>query len=290
MQPDWIAADWGTSNLRLWLMAGDAVMAQRHSDRGMATMAGPGDFAATLATLTADWPPLPVIACGMVGARQGWVEVSYRAAPCPARPQLHRVPDTQPPVWIAAGVMQRQPADVMRGEETQIAGVLAAQPDFDGILCLPGTHSKWVRISAGEICHFQTVMTGEIHALLSRQSVLRHSLGGTVDPDNPAFGAAVDQALSRPHAAWAALFRLRAADVIGQPDPEAASTLSGLLIGLDLGATRPHWLGMEIGIVGDDLLARLYAKALARQGLHPTLYPAEQATLAGLAAARKDIP
>ena len=64
----------------------------------------------------------------------------------------------------------------MRGEETQIAGALSLMPGFDGVLCLPGTHSKWAQICAGEVVSFQTFMTGEMFALLSEQSVLRHGL------------------------------------------------------------------------------------------------------------------
>ena len=56
----------------------------------------------------------------------------------------------------------------MRGEETQIAGFLSENPAFEGVLCLPGTHTKWVRIDAGEIVHFRTFMTGELFGLLVR--------------------------------------------------------------------------------------------------------------------------
>jgi len=72
---------------------------------------------------------------------------------------------------ILPGLKQDKNPDVMRGEETQIAGFLAGNPDFDGVLCLPGTHTKWVHISAKEIVSFQTVMTGELFALLSQNSV-----------------------------------------------------------------------------------------------------------------------
>ena len=286
MTADWIAADWGTSNLRLWAMAGLDVVEMRASDRGMGAMTAPKDFAEELARITEGWPALPVIACGMVGARQGWVEVPYRAVPCPATPTLTPVPGDPGgrPVLIAGGVMQQTPPEVMRGEETQIAGILAAQPDFDGIICLPGTHTKWARISAGEIVNFQTVMTGEIYALLSRQSVLRFSLSeGDVDPDSPAFRDALATALSQPHLAWAKLFQLRAAGLVGQPDPAAAvARLSGTLIGLDLGAARANWLGQQVLIVGAPRLAALYDAALRLQGAAPVVGDADAATRAGL--------
>ena len=286
---DWIACDWGTSNLRLWAMQGTGVIAARHSDRGMAAMSGPQDFADELARMTDGWPAVPVVACGMVGARQGWIEVPYRTVPCPAIPALTPVPGDPGgrPVLIAGGVMQTQPPDVMRGEETQIAGVLAARPDFDGVICLPGTHTKWVRISAGEICHFQTVMTGEVFALLRNQSVLRHSMSdGATDPQTTGFADAVSDALSRPHQAWARLFRLRAADLNGNAPPGSAeAALSGTLIGLDLGAARPYWLGEQVLILGAPHLAALYAQALELQGAAPITGDADTATRAGLYAA-----
>ncbi|TKW64912.1 MAG: 2-dehydro-3-deoxygalactonokinase [Paracoccus denitrificans] len=286
---DWIAADWGTSNLRVWAMRDDEAIDMRNSDKGMNALASPEEFAAEIARITEGWPALPVVACGMVGARQGWVEVPYRTAPCPAIPELVAVPGDPGgrPVLIAGGVKQSHPPDVMRGEETQIAGILAARPDFDGVICLPGTHTKWVRISAGEICHFQTVMTGEVFSLLSRQSVLRHSMTeGSSDPRIAAFSDAVSEALSRPHQAWANLFRLRAADLVGHSAPGSAEgSLSGMLIGLDLGAARPYWLGEQVLIIGAPRLSALYASALEQQGSAPIIGDTDTATRAGLHAA-----
>ncbi|WBU56072.1 2-dehydro-3-deoxygalactonokinase [Paracoccus sediminicola] len=288
-EAEWIAADWGTSNLRIWAMRGADMLEARGSDKGMGTLSGADQFAAELARLSEGWPSVPVLACGMVGARQGWIEAPYRAVPCPAIPALNAVPGDPGgrKVLIASGVMQSDPPDVMRGEETQIAGLLAAKPDFDGVICLPGTHTKWARISAGEIVHFQTVMTGEIFALLSRQSVLRHSLDGTGgEDDGTAFADAVATALSQPHQAWARLFRLRAAGLIGTANPaEASAHLSGTLIGLDLGAARPHWLGQQVLILGNSGLARLYETALTAQGAAPVVGDADTATRAGLLAA-----
>ncbi|MFD1798117.1 2-dehydro-3-deoxygalactonokinase [Paracoccus aurantiacus] len=289
---DWIAADWGTSNLRLWAMRGTDVTEMRVSDRGMAAMGGPDDFSDELARMTEGWPVVPVVACGMVGARQGWMEVAYRAVPCPAVPELTAVPGNPGgrPVLIAGGVMQATPPDVMRGEETQIAGVLSAHPDFDGVICLPGTHTKWVRISAGEICHFQTVMTGEIFGLLAKQSVLRFSLNGAentgAQQQSDAFRDSVATALSQPHLAWARLFQLRAAGLVGQADTaETEARLSGTLIGLDLGAARAHWLGQQVLIIGASRLAALYEAALLEQGVQPVIGDVDAATRAGLWAA-----
>ena len=107
----------------------------------------------------------------MAGARQGWIEVPYNDAPCaPSAVNATRAPKTRDPrldVRIIAGVRQNDPApDVMRGEETQVAGILQQNPAFDGVICMPGTHTKWVRVSKGQIVRFQTCMTGEIFALI----------------------------------------------------------------------------------------------------------------------------
>src|ERR1700681_4937211 len=80
----WIAVDWGTSNLRAWGIGADGeVVAEASSDQGMGKLERSG-FEPALLDLIGDWLPQGrqtlVIACGMVGARQGWIEVRYRQA------------------------------------------------------------------------------------------------------------------------------------------------------------------------------------------------------------------
>ena len=290
-QIEWIAVDWGTSRMRLWaLNAQGEIVETAAADAGMAKVAQ-GQFETTLLQLIEPWiadhqDPVPVIACGMVGARQGWQEVPYEAVPCTPSTQFSKVvtESDQVDVRICWGLKQHSPADVMRGEETQIAGLLYHKTGFEGTVCLPGTHTKWARISAGEIVNFQTVMTGEIYALLSRQSVLRFSLSdGDVDPESPAFRDALATALSQPHLAWAKLFQLHAAGLVGEPAPtQATERLSGTLIGLDLGAARANWLGQQVLIIGAPRLAALYDAALRLQGAAPVVGDADAATRAGL--------
>ncbi len=235
-----------------------------------------------------DGQKTPVIACGTVGARQGWTEAAYRQAPCkpPTRDETFtpEIRDARIAVRIVPGVSQSRPAaDVMRGEETQIAGFLELNPDFvDGVLCLPGTHSKWVRISAGEIVSFQTFMTGELFGLLAEQSLLRHSVG-TEGWDTEAFAEALSATLSRPETAAARLFSLRAEALLSGAAPVTArARLSGFLIGMELAAARPYWLGQDIAIIGNAELADVYREALAQQGIAPQVADADAMTLAGL--------
>jgi 2-dehydro-3-deoxygalactonokinase len=297
MMADWIAVDWGTSNLRAWAMGKDSILASASSADGMSRLDRDG-YEPALLRLISPWltegHTTPVIACGMVGSRQGWHEAPYRTVPCtPLAPSnLVTAPTTDPriAVRLIPGLKQTSPADVMRGEETQIAGVLALQPGFDGVICLPGTHSKWVHVSAGEVVSFQTFMTGELFALLSTQSVLRHGMAGA-GWDDAAFDTALSDALSRPDRIGAKLFALRAEGLIAGLDPAAArARLSGLLIGIELAAAKPYWLGQPIAIVGAEGLAASYARALSAQGATPQVIPGDGCTLAGLAAARTRIP
>lgn len=286
---DWIAVDWGTSNLRAWAMRGTEPVAEASSDKGMGSLE-PSEFEPTLLELIEPWlgaDQMQVVACGMVGARQGWTEAAYAEVPClPVGGAAIKAPTQDPrlDVTILPGLCQTAPADVMRGEETQIAGYLAANPEFDGILCMPGTHTKWVQISAGEVVSFRTYMTGELFALISKQSVLRHSMDAAWDAD--AFLNAIRDGMADPQALAGRFFSLRAQGLVGEAQPGVApARLSGLLIGAELAAAKPYWLGQRVALLGAGKLAGLYAAALAAEGAEPETYDVTRATLSGLAAA-----
>jgi 2-dehydro-3-deoxygalactonokinase len=291
--PSWIAVDWGTTSLRAYAMGPGGVLAEASSDRGMGVLAKDA-FEPALLDLIGPWlaGPADVLACGMVGSRQGWHEAPYRTVPCTPTEAASLVPvavrDARLRLRIVPGLKQDRPADVMRGEETQIAGLLARHPGRDGIACLPGTHAKWADLRADTVVSFQTYMTGELFALLSQQSVLRHGLAGAAGLDGEAFDAAVSDALSRPERIGSRLFGLRAEGLIAGLSPTSArSRLSGFLIGLELAGARPYWLGREITVIGAEALSALYARALTAQGVRPSLLTAREATLAGLAALRE---
>jgi 2-dehydro-3-deoxygalactonokinase len=302
-KPDWIAVDWGTSNLRAWAMGAGGVLAAAESDKGMGSLK-PAEFEPALLDIIQPWlaghsgAPIPVYACGMIGARQGWVEAPYRAVPCTpvssGALMAVAVADPRISVHIAPGLMQAKPADVMRGEETQIAGALALHPSFDGAICLPGTHSKWVRVSAGEVVGFQTFMTGEMFSLLSQQSVLRLGMVGVGD-DDAAFDIGVAAGMTQPERLSANLFRLRAEGLLDGLGANAArARLSGLLIGAELAAARGYWLGLDVALVGSGKTVPLYSRALAASGVTARVLSVKDCTIAGLALAaghlKKDKP
>lgn len=296
----WIAVDWGTSQVRAWALSARGEIIQRASSaRGMSTLA-PDQFEGALLELVGGWLAegrvTEVVACGMVGARQGWREAPYAQVPCmPLAAERMVSPALADPrlrVSIIPGLCQRAPADVIRGEETQIAGLLAEQPDYRGVVCLPGTHSKWAEVRDGQVVAFQTFMTGELFALLSQQSVLRHGMQGDADQpiDEVAFAAGMHAGAHGSQRLIGALFGLRAEGLLeGLTPPAARARLSGLLIGQELGALDERWRGQQVCVIGGGELAERYRCALDTLGITALTVNAERVTLAGLAAAHANL-
>jgi 2-dehydro-3-deoxygalactonokinase len=290
----WVAVDWGTSHLRLWPMGENGRPLRRiDSDKGMASLARE-DYEQTLLALLEPYiesgRTLNVLCCGMVGSRQGWCEAPYLQAPCapPGFDTATRVETSDPriQVHVLSGVKQLHPADVMRGEETQIAGVLALSPGLSGVICLPGTHTKWVLVEDGEIRQFSTFLTGELFQLLSASSVLRHTLARD-SWNSAAFEAGCRAGSQSPQLLGNLLFGLRAEALLTDLDPvEARSRASGLLLGLEISGMRPLWQGKTTILVGESDIAQAYATALAIENAEARVLDAEQVTLAGLGAAR----
>lgn len=293
---EWIAVDWGTSNLRAWAMRGTETIAEAGSERGMATLK-PEEFENALLDVVGGWLAedrvTRVVCCGMVGARQGWTDAGYRQVPCPphAEGALARAQTRDPrlAVHILPGLSQVDPPDVMRGEETQLAGLLADPQNRSATVCLPGTHTKWVRLEDGVVTGFTTFMTGELFALLSRQSVLRHSLAGEGWSDD-AFEAAIRHAADSPQMFSSDLFALRAASLVAGLDPVAArSRLSGLLIGLELAGARAYWQGRKVIVVGAGDFSQIYRAGLAMLAGEGVIADVAGLTLAGLSAANAQL-
>lgn len=287
-----VAIDWGTSSFRAWLMAADGTpLAESRSSDGMlySISAGFGNVLHQhLARLGAP-AGLPVVICGMAGARQGWVEAPYLRTP--TRPDdLHsgavRV-DAPGDIRILPGIAHANAAcpDVMRGEETQLLGAMPA--DYSGLVCIPGTHSKWISVEAGRIEAFSTYMTGELFSVLSEHSILAHAIepGQPVSPADPAFRIGLDAGMKE--GLESQLFRLRAAQLLGyEQRAEGSARLSGLLIGSELAAAiRRYGVDASMLLLAAGPLGQLYEVALSGAGFDVTTMDAEMAAQAGLASA-----
>jgi 2-dehydro-3-deoxygalactonokinase len=293
-----VAVDWGTSSIRSWLMSADCeVLAESRGDEGMLHCIGSGFAPVLRSHLARLGAPdgAPVLICGMAGARQGWAEAPYLKTPTPLD-ALHegavRV-DTPGDIRILPGVAQAradQP-DVLRGEETQLLGVI--KPDFTGLVCIPGTHSKWVKIDAGHVTEFSTYMTGELFSVISRHSILAQAIeiGSAPQADGQPFHEGLAMALAAPARLTASLFRLRAAQLLGfERRGDGAARLSGLLIGTEIAdAVCRYGAPQLVWLIGAGSLGRLYETALTMQGFNVTAVDAEQASRLGLGKAALNI-
>ena len=296
---EWVAVDWGTSNVRAWGIAGDGSQTfATASDKGMGKIAR-ADYPGVLNELigTGVDGAVEVVICGMAGARQGWLEAPYAETPASLRELLSRSvrpqgADARFSPRILPGVCQRAPGheDVMRGEETQLLGLLALKPGFEGTAILPGTHTKWVENRGGRVVRFSSAMTGELYEILSQHSVLRHSFAGeTIGPateDGLAEGLAAG--LAHPELLSALAFRTRAAALLsGKGADWCSGYLSGLLVGTEVGGHR-DWLaaGQAVPLIGSTRFGRLYGAALKQIGIDSFALDAAEATIAGLKEAR----
>ncbi|SDQ71938.1 2-dehydro-3-deoxygalactonokinase [Pseudovibrio sp. Tun.PSC04-5.I4] len=299
----WIAVDWGTSSLRAWLIDENGTT-QNHAKttQGAGTLQ-PSEFEGVLLDLVGDWlpsnaNPTQVYICGMAGSRQGWTEAEY--VPVPTKlTELHTqlvAPKTtnariQP--FIVPGLCQKsaEHPDVMRGEETLLLGILDELSNKSGVFCLPGTHSKWVEMEEGTITRTSTFLSGELFALIAKQSILRHSLDTEAELDKDVFLSTLDQLKNQEATLLGNLFGLRAGQLLNGTSTQAgASRLSGLIIGTELlgmlakcGNNPPK----EVHLVGGSVLAETYALALQHLGIKPTLHDADKAALKGLSVVRK---
>ncbi len=273
-----IAVDWGTSRFRAYLVAG-GIVATVENEGGLASVP-PNGFEAHLEASLSVWrasePNLPIFMGGMVGARSGWREAPYVDCPATLRDiaaRAMRIPcASMPSPWLVPGLLYRGPsgADVMRGEEVQILGVLAASPDYAGPILLPGTHSKCAAVAAGAIHAFSTAMTGEVFGALTEATILKLTAQPALDMVEAAFRDGAERGLTRGGALLEELFAVRTRGLIdGLGAAANADYLSGLLIGAEIAGRRAVLAGAHapVPIVAAPELTRRYDIVLALAGI-----------------------
>ncbi len=303
MQAQLIALDWGTSSLRAYKLGpAGVVLEQRSLASGIMHLpAEPREIAGVLCSdgfelafdaACGDWldaqPGVPVIACGMVGSAQGWSEAAYRNTPVDVASlgqALHKVRSVRGvEVHIVPGVIEQVGLpNVMRGEETQVLGVLQGL-NAEVLIGLPGSHSKWVEVVDGCITHFDTFMTGEVFAVLSKHSILGRTQQNSATFQAAAFDRGVQVALSQEgeRGVLSTLFSARTLGLTGELAPDQQPDyLSGLMIGHELAGLPAIARSYPIILVGAAPLCARYQRALALCGFaHVSL--AQEATERGL--------
>jgi 2-dehydro-3-deoxygalactonokinase len=286
-----IALDWGTTSLRAYRMdpQGRPIDSRRSEGGIMQLPAGEGAarFEAALQAICGDWlqahARAPLLACGMVGSAQGWCEAVYHPIPCAIEQVARNLTVVQrpdgPDLHIVPGLIQHGDLpNVMRGEETQIAGVLhdldnAGESAPAMLIGLPGTHSKWAWIEQGQVMRFETFMTGEVYAALRQYTILGRTMAPAPQRDERAFIHGLQQTRARTGGmgVLSDIFSSRTLGLTGRLSAQAQPDyLSGLLIGHEVAALA-HALpdaAMPVVLCGESELCLRYAAALEVHGLH----------------------
>lgn len=272
-----IGVDWGTTHLRAYKIGPKGqVLERRESNLGIAALRN-RDFDGALRSLVDDWQSsrsnkIPIVMCGMVSSRQGWREVPYFSCPARLRDLAERfdpVDTSSGPAFMVPGLEttdERKHHDVMRGEETQIFGIVP--PTGDRLVINPGTHSKWSVVRGGAIESFRTYMTGEVYAVLRQHSILGRLMRDHEHSrhDEAAFLDGVHEALEEPDLLHS-LFSVRTCGLFEQKPAEVLdSYLSGLLIGNEVSGASQRYRAASIVVIASPALGRLYQTALSALG------------------------
>lgn len=285
MTDTFLAIDWGTTSRRVYRIADGVVIASERDDHGI-TAPPPDGFEPEIARLRARHGDLPMLLAGMIGSNRGWHDAGYVPAPARLDDLAGALVQIDARTAIVPGVswIEDQRGEVMRGEEVQLLGAVAAGlVPAEALLCQPGTHCKWARIERAAITAFTTAMTGEVFAVLKAHALIGQEMTGTVHAD-AAFREGVREAARND--LLGSLFSVRPAALLGlRPREQLASFVSGLLIGADC---RAHVSGASVvHLLADPALGALYSAAIAELGGAATIIDSHAAFVAGIVRIRE---
>lgn len=276
-----IGIDWGSSNARAWAFSATGEVLNKNSiEIGLANAREQGFETWYERLLRPLKSPnhIPKIACGMIGARNGWFEAPYVECPRDTQEWLTKPNSTPvPDFFILPGASTSHDSpDVMRGEETQIFG--AVSKGRQGLFCLPGTHSKWATVESGKFQSFKTYVTGELYSLARKHSIFGQ-LTKDSDPDLDAFTEGVHAAKSEP--LLNLMFHARSRVLVNAlSETQSTWFLSGALIGHEVLSANPE--RSEVTLIADGLLLSLYSTALREFGCDYSSASAEDCTTSAL--------
>jgi 2-dehydro-3-deoxygalactonokinase len=286
-----IAVDWGTTNRRAYLIDGSGSRAGEFEDHKGVLSVPAGGFDSAVAEIRGQLGEKPLLLAGMVGSNRGWKEAPYVPTPAGIDDIVRALTWAGEREAIVPGIsyLKNGRADVMRGEEVQLLGAVAAGlTDPDGLVCHPGTHNKWATLRGGRNSDFRTVMTGELFSLLKEHSILADLLKGPVEPNDNFKGAARHAIFNE--TLPAELFTVRARVLLGQAKKEdAASYTSGLLIGTDVRIGLSVPTSAQVTVIGRPDLTRLYAAAIKEAGRETVELDGDECFLAGIREVAKRI-
>lgn len=220
---------------------------------------------------------MDIVISGMASSSIGLRELPYASLPFPMDgsaavtswiPGEEIIPNN---ILLISGVATYN--DLMRGEETQLTGIvkmIKEETEEATIYILPGTHSKHITVANKQIVDFKTFMTGELFGLLLHHGLLA---GAVTAPESNRIGGKEITAFH--YGAKKALgedllhnlFSVRVKDLKKYYSKTLNYFyLSGLLIGAELKHTRDRTKAHYI-ICGDHTLGALYYSAFRYFGL-----------------------
>lgn len=289
---NFIVADWGSTNIRAFLYLDGKQVEVKKSHEGVTTVRGK-DCEGAFDRLTAEWfqkyGPMPVIMAGMVGSINGWTDAAY--LDCPV--DLSELSSRLTPVTHSKGytirivpgicVRDKDNYNVIRGEETQLAGAFKLSPSK--VYIMPGTHCKWVLADGSRVNSFRTAMTGELHSIMMKYSLI--GLGaGEQEASEADFMAGLERGYCENNIV-PRLFEIRGANILGGIKPShVGEFLSGLLIGSEIASMQKVFqftkADSPLTLIANDFFYARYEKGLKLAGLEAKQLDADTCFLEGI--------
>jgi len=283
---DWIAIDWGTTNFRAYFIKNNKVIKKVTKNDGIKNIKNNNfEYILTrnLNLKNNSNDKIIILSCGMIGSQQGWVNTGYAKNLNINEKNVTKVKTKNKKLnfYIVKGISQNKPFDVIRGEETQILGYLSILKNYTGYICLPGTHSKWVKIHKGKILNFKTFMTGEMYEILIKNSILKHSI---LDKkiNFKVFYNSFLISLNNKFNVFANLFEIRSRYLLSKKKYYPRSELLGYLIGLEIKNNLKNIKKSNVVIIGSKENSKIYSRALNKIKIENTFFDSSDITIEGL--------
>ncbi len=283
---DWIAIDWGTTNFRAWIIKDKKILKEINKPHGIKNIPDK-NFEKTLIN-NIKLPnkinnKIKILSCGMIGSKQGWFDTGYNENLIIKKNILVKVKTKNKNLdfYIVKGIFQNNPYDVIRGEETQILGYLHSNKKFSGFICLPGTHSKWVKIMKGKVIKFKTYMTGELFEVISNHSILKHSINDK-KINTKIFTNAVSKSQKINFNFFDHLFEFRSRTLLTNKKYYPKSEILGYLIGSEIKSNFDNIKNLEVVIIGSNDNSKLYSQAMKELKIKNTIVDSKNITITAL--------
>ncbi len=278
----YIAMDMGTSNTRLWLCDNDKISYNKKFSFGAKLGKIEGRNSLFLRLKEAlkellDTKGLKesdiecIITSGMSGSEIGLCDIPHTTLPSDkyasakniSRVTINEITDIQflfvPGLKACKGDTI---LDIMRGEETEIYGILSHLPKGrSAIVVLPGTHNKVIKVNENsEITDFCTTFSGELLDMIISESILSGSVSHDFTLSQIYAKRGMEFALTK--GLNAAIFHVRIMGKNGASSDAMSSFLYGAVLGEDAKLISDYSANSTVYVGGNQRLQELYCLLL----------------------------